>query len=274
MNFWQLAALWMALSSLGFAATPAAQSKFAEAQTAFAQGNYEQAVAGYRQVIATGAVSGSVYFNLGNAYFKQGMLGSALFYYLRAQEYLPRDPDVAFNLKFVRDRATDQIENRESGWTRVGGLLRAAVSWVNLKEAVWLMAVASGCFWVTMGVVLWRRRSGGCGSGRGEWWHVLRVVLGILWLWTVGGFVNQVWLLSDYGVIVAKEAEVTSGTGVDHVVLFTLHEGAEFMVEKRLDWTIKSTNSRPKGRTSWLQIRLVDGKRGWLESELALASSE
>ena len=57
----------------------------------------------------------------------------------------------------------------------------------------------------------------------------------------------------DFGVIAVEEAKIYSGKGRKSVLLFTLHEGAEFTIEKSED--------------DWLRIELADGKRGWINQK-------
>ena len=55
-------------------------------------------------MVRAGAASPAVYFNLGNAFFKQGQIGRAIAAYHSAQTVDPRDPDVRANLGFARER--------------------------------------------------------------------------------------------------------------------------------------------------------------------------
>src|ERR1700690_263593 len=45
-----------------------------------------------------------VYYNLGNAWFRQNKLGLAILNYARANRLAPRDPDILANLKFAQQR--------------------------------------------------------------------------------------------------------------------------------------------------------------------------
>jgi tetratricopeptide (TPR) repeat protein len=78
---------------------------FLRGNQAYADGRYDEAIAAYQAVRAAGWQSGALEYNLGNAYMKRGDIGRAVASYERAVRRLPRDPDVAANLAFARERA-------------------------------------------------------------------------------------------------------------------------------------------------------------------------
>src|SRR5688500_8636546 len=75
---------------------------FESANRLYEKGDYAGAAAGYQSVVQSGKASAEVYFNLGNAHFKNGQIGKAIASYRRAQELTPRDPDIRANLNFAR----------------------------------------------------------------------------------------------------------------------------------------------------------------------------
>src|SRR5216684_895 len=80
-------------------ASPA--DEFKAANQLYDAGNFSEAVAAYEKLEPKTA---PVYFNLGNAYFRQDKLGQAILNYERARRLAPRDPDILANLKFAERR--------------------------------------------------------------------------------------------------------------------------------------------------------------------------
>ena len=76
-----------------------AQTK-AEADSAYVQERYEQAISLYDKLLETGA-SASVYYNLGNAYYRIGDMAHAILAYERAYLMEPGDADIRFNLQLL-----------------------------------------------------------------------------------------------------------------------------------------------------------------------------
>ena len=62
-------------------------------------------------------------------------------------------------------------------------------------------------------------------------------------------------LTEHWGAVTAERVPVYSGPSEDNTKLFMLHEGAPFVVEQE-------TND-------YLQIRLSDGKKGWIATNTA-----
>jgi len=64
----------------------------------------------YEQVISQGYVSTETYYNLGNAYYKQGKLADAILFYERAILLSPSDEDIKYNLELAHSNLYDKIE--------------------------------------------------------------------------------------------------------------------------------------------------------------------
>ena len=88
-------------------------SLFAEANAQYADGNYTEAAIQYEQIIAEQPAA-EVYYNLGNAYFKQGELAQAILAYERALRLQPSFDDAKHNLLYAQAQIIDNIENTQS----------------------------------------------------------------------------------------------------------------------------------------------------------------
>ena len=72
---------------------------------AYLHGDYDAAVAAYEELDREQVVSTDLFFNLGDAYFKKGALGPAIWSFERAAALDPDDEDVRFNLDQSRKLA-------------------------------------------------------------------------------------------------------------------------------------------------------------------------
>ena len=91
--------------------------------------------AGYQKLIEAGQPSGVLYYNLGNAWFKAGQYGRAIAAYLQAQRLNPRDPNLRFNLRFVREKVTGKDAPVGTAWQRALTALTLN-EWVRLCAAM------------------------------------------------------------------------------------------------------------------------------------------
>jgi tetratricopeptide (TPR) repeat protein len=211
-------------------------------------GNYDEAIAGYEDIIAMGVRNSDVYYNLGNAYFKQGDMGRAILNYRRAQRLDPPDTDIAANLALARTQTVDKLEVPPEGV--LINIVEIAEEWLTLNQAA-LLALG---LWLLIGVAFivaifqprWRRLSAG--------------VMAILAIFLLIGLISMANRLyretqSPPAVIIAPKVDVTSGPGGgdQYLVEFELHAGAEVRLLE--------------SRVGWRRITLPGNLQGWVPSE-------
>ena len=102
------------------------KSLLSQANQKYAAGNYREATELYEQILASGKESAQVYFNLGNAYFKNGDRIRAILNYERAKMLAPRNEDIDFNLRIANQYVVDNIEQLprpfySRWWSGIGG---------------------------------------------------------------------------------------------------------------------------------------------------------
>src|ERR1700749_222701 len=83
---------------------------FAHGNQQYAKGQYKQAVKSYQEALSGDYQSATVYFNLGNAYYKLDDVPSALLYYEKAHKLNPADEDINFNIRMTNLKTTDKLE--------------------------------------------------------------------------------------------------------------------------------------------------------------------
>jgi len=214
---------------------------YREANETYQKGNYEGAIEGYSKILREVGDNADVHYNLGNSYFRNEKWGLALYHFRKALELRPRDPDMRFNLNYARERATDKIE------TRGFRILSLTADYLTQREWLTLLAMLSLVGSVLSILQFFRPRDSVL---------VIRNLCGALFLVSSVCAFGQFSHPNPFGVVIEQEAKVLSGVGRDNVLLFTLHEGAEF----------DTLSSDEEG---WIQIEIADGKRGWLRRSAA-----
>ncbi len=97
-----------------FVSTVSAQtSLFKEGNKQYEQKEYAKAIESYKQILNNNIESAALYFNLGNAYFKNGDLGHAVLYYMKAKRLAPDDSAIRHNLEFAQRFSSVQMEGVE-----------------------------------------------------------------------------------------------------------------------------------------------------------------
>ena len=167
-----------------------------------------------------------------------GKTGPAILNYIQAQKWIPRDENLAANLKFAIQQTQDKIEPPPLG------TLNVLFFWVNdfnMNELVYFTIGVNFIFWITL--ILWMK------------FPVLKVTRNAFLCVLLLSFVSigvKIKNESDLklGVILAENVDVKSGRAVDAITLFQLHEGALVTVTDRHD--------------GWLEVRLNDEQKGWV----------
>lgn len=106
----KIIALCLILTSLSLSASNLAE----KADSAYNKEDYGQAISLYLASIEQDGVSSTIYYNLGNAYYRDNLLGKAIISYERALAIDPSNNDAQTNLDFVRTKIIDAPEDDSS----------------------------------------------------------------------------------------------------------------------------------------------------------------
>ena len=220
----------------------------AEADSAYLRGEYQQAIKDYEDLLKKGA-SADIYYNLGNAYYRTENITQAVLNYERALLLSPGDRDIRFNLQLARSKTIDKIVPESEmffitwyhslvnlmsvdGWARTAILSLSLVIVLSLlylfSERIWLRKV--GFFG---GIVI-----------------LLVFLLGNLF----ASQQKQNLQFRKGAIVIATSVAVKSTPAKNGTDLFILHEGTKVNIT---DGSMKD----------WKEIRLADGKEGWIESK-------
>lgn len=227
----------------GIAAETDQLTLFTEANKQYQNENYSGAAEGYVALILSGLQNGEMYYNLGNCYFKLGMLGKSILSYRLAKLYLPRDQDLSTNLDYAREMTRDTIESRQ-----LTSFLNEFCFWyskLNLKELLLLFLTANALCWTLALARLWLSN---------EYWRYLflaALALTVVFGLSLGLKFHRCYYSAD-AVVITREVSVRAGNGINNTALFQLHDGAECRIVRQ--------------EQDWAQLKLADGKRGWVES--------
>lgn len=218
------------------------EESFFKANQAYKDGQFQEAIEGYEALIVSGHISGDVFFNLGNAYFRIERPGLAILNYERARMLIPRDADLNFNLRMTRDQILDAVEEPQS-------FMGAAFFWIkslNLSELFLGLAVLNILFWGILLIRLFKKA---------EWNYYFSIILLVFWIIAGLSFGLKYYQAETdtRTVILPGEINVLAGPDVQDTILFKLHEGTIVLNERSED--------------GWALIRLPDEKRGWVESD-------
>lgn len=223
---------------------------FEKANSLYNQGEYQAAIEEYLKISENGEHSSELYYNLGNAYYKLNQIAPSIYYYEKALLLNPDDQDILNNLLYAQNMTVDAIDVMPK--TGVDRLVSNVVG--VFSHTVW--AIGSIVFMVLF-VVVFLLYYFSSYHRRKRFYFVSSFCFILIAIGALLGAYKQYSLQNSntLAIIFAKETSVTSEPNMGSQEIFQLHEGTKVNVLDTM--------------AGWKQIRLADGKIGWLpEGEL------
>ncbi len=232
-------------------AQPDPAGVFSRANAEYQKGNYAEAARIYAQALESGVESGPLYYNLGNACFKQKQLGEAIYYWEKSLQKSPRDREARENLELANLLIVDRLEIPQDPFPiRV---LSGALKLLTVRQNGWLALLLFLAANVLFSVHLFthnRFSSRALAVGLAAAALCVLLAASLAWKTYDRDFRKK-------GIVVEPASDVRSGPGLENITVFTIHEGLKVRVHGSSD--------------GWRQISLPNGWTGWIrQSDLRI----
>ncbi len=214
---------------------------FEAATTAYHQGNYKDAVAGLEQLVNAGVVEPEVFYNLGNAYYRSGLLAHAIANYERALQLDPQLEEAQENLNTcIRQTERGLSKPQPPDWEQ------SLLFWhYNLRRDTSLkLALLAWCLVWTLLTLRQLRRY--------PYLRRAAVAMGLL----TALFAASWWVKSSpqqLAVAARRALPVHYGKSDTETIRFELYEGDRVVIDRRED--------------GWARVETSGGERGWAREE-------
>lgn len=213
--------------------------------SAYLRSDFQSAIQIYESLLKQGE-SAEVYYNLGNSYYKIGDIAHAILNYERALLLSPGNSDIRANLEIARAKTIDKIipvpEVFFVSW------FKALINCWSIDVWAWFSIVSFILFLICIGFFFYSRAIIGkkISFVAGVVMFVF-VLIGNIFAFQQKRFLTE----RTKAIVLVPSVTVRSTPSESGTSLFILHEGHK--VE------IKDNSMR-----EWKEIRLEDGKVGWL----------
>lgn len=218
-----------------------------QANHAYMNADYAAAIRAYNAILDAGYSSHKLYYNLGNAYFKDGQTGRAILFYNRALLLRPSDADTKHNLAVASGYVKDMIDPLpDMAVARMGRAVRSSMGsngWAVASLVLLVLALAA------MLVYMLSERL----SSRKAGFYTGLFTLALL-LFAVGFSVAERYeiLHSSYAIVMTTAVPVKSSPDGASKDIFILHEGTKVSITSSLG--------------EWYEIETANGHKGWITS--------
>jgi tetratricopeptide (TPR) repeat protein len=213
---------------------------------AYSASNFQKCIDYYHQIEQKGYSSAYMYYNMGNAYFRQKEIAEAILYYERAHLLNPSDIDITHNLQFANTFVSDKINELPDPFYTI--LFKDISNWFSANTWAWL-AILSFIIslilvyfnFLTSSLILSRLYKGIATS-----LFVLFLITG-----TFAYYSHKTVSSHKEAILMSDSVEVKSSPDDSGTMLFVLHEGTKVTIREEFE--------------EWAEIKIADGNTGWIK---------
>lgn len=225
-----------------------AQNKdlFQEANTAYNEGNYSEAISNYERILENGETSADLYYNLANAHYKLSHIAPSIYYYEKALQLDPGDPDVKNNLGFAQRMLIDEIE--EVPKTGLSKIINKLISVLSFNGWAWTAVICSVLF-ATFFLLYYFSN-----SSRPKRLFFTTSVIALILMFSALIFAYQqqgYQKNSQFAIIFSEEAIIRSEPTLRSNEILTLHEGTKVKILETFQ--------------NWIKFELANEIQGWMD---------
>jgi len=215
------------------------------AEQYYIQNEFSKAIAEYQSLVESGWTSAELFYNLGNAYFKNHDIKSAILYFERAKRLAPNDEAIDFNLNLSRSLIFDKVEAVPELFLITWG--KAIRDWMTVRTWSW-WSIGSFVAMLALGLLFLFVRN----------MRVRRLALGLgmfcfilsLTTFTFAYLQKANIERIDEAIVFAPSVTIKSSPDDSGNNLFILHEGIKVRIEDQIG--------------EWCEVRIADGNKGWM----------
>ena len=206
----------------------------AEGDSAYMRNDYASAIQIYENLLKQGEAA-EVYYNLGNSYYKADDIAKAILNYERALLLQPGNADIRANLEIAQSKTIDKVVPVPEIFF---------VSWAKCGVVFFILLLISSYLFFFSKQIIWKKT----GFIAGIVFLIFVVLSNVFASQQKSELTNR-----NSAIVLSPSVTVRSTPSESGTSLFILHEGHK--VE------IKDNSMR-----EWKEIRLEDGKVGWVPS--------
>lgn len=190
--------------------------------------------------------SAELFFNIGNCYMKLGKTGFAIGAYYSALSRDPVNPDIKHNLTYAKSLTKNQLPD-DTDINSLTDVFKNIINHFTLKTHQLILLILYFIL-VILIIYYWLIKNNISNNKT-----LILILFSLLIIesfitWTRYNDINI-----KKGIVTVSEISIKYGPNFNDTEAFVLYEGTKFSIYNTSD--------------NWYQIRLIDGKTGWIHSE-------
>jgi tetratricopeptide (TPR) repeat protein len=241
-----LMTLFIGLLTCGTLQAESPADRLQEANMAYSDGAWAHAIELYEQLLSDGWEAPELYYNLGNAFFRENRLGPAILNYEKALRLAPGDENARFNLEVARTRIVDRIDPVPlifyERWMKQLLQWQTTDNWAKTGLLCFVFFFLFAAFYLYASSPAYKK---------------LHFVFALIMLvFSLGAFyAAQKQYYNHYvkaeAIVFAPRLTAKSAPGENSPDLFVIHEGTKVQMKQTIG--------------EWVEIYLDNGNQGWVK---------
>lgn len=217
-----------------------------KAEAAYESKNYAKAIECYEEIIKEGFSSDKLFYNLGNAYYKNKKLGKAIYNYELAKKINPKNEDVLTNLEIAYSKTIDKIETKENFF--ISAVKSNVLNSFSTETWAWLSIIilffsllTLFVFFITHSVLIKRI----------SFFSSAVLFIGFFAVYFLGYSALKSKQQKSFAIITSEQTKIHTEPSASSSSKFSLHEGTR----------VKIIDSDKE----WALIKLENSNEGWVK---------
>lgn len=217
------------------------------ANNMYSKAQFSDALQNYLKIEEQGFASESLFYNIGNSYFKLNEFGKSILYYERALKLNPSNEDILNNLSLAKDFSTDKIEEIPDF------IVKTWIEDINYSLSSDMWCYIALVLFAATALLLLNFRFGPSSRLRKISFFAAMACLLIGFI-AVYFSLNQKYRynLKNTAIVMKPVSTVRSSPDISGKSLFILHEGTKVELLEEIG--------------QWQRVELADGRQGWITS--------
>lgn len=219
---------------------------YLQANAAYAKGDFQAAADSYEEVLKRNGESATIYYNLGNCYYKLNKTAPSILNYERALLLEPGNNDIRFNLEIAKLKTVDKIEPVGdfflTEWFRDMQNLLSTNAWSILSIVCFILLIA-GLFLFFFSRRIFIKKT--------SFYLSLVLLIAVVFGNIFAHNQKRKLIQRKEAIIFVPTTTIKSSPDNSGTDLFILHEGTKVNVKNKLG--------------DWNEVVTADGNVGWIK---------
>ena len=217
----------------------------AKANSLYNENSFDSALVVYKDIIEQGYSSSTLYYNIGNTYYKLRNYPLAIYYYEKSLKLDPNNDDTKHNIEIAQLFITDKIEAVpelfiKTWWNNLSNTFTLN-AWSIITLVLFGFSIICIFFYITA-----KTR----GLKKSMFFIGLLLILLTICSFSISAEKYNYLNTNNEGIIIIPTITIKSSPSSSSVDLFVLHEGSKVKILDNAD--------------GWEKIKIANGSIGWL----------